>query len=298
MYLSFNTIVCTGLLITFIFLCVTTASKPYCTEGLSNLNSLTMVAQFITLYGGLVLIVEDYIQQQLIAANQADSTGPQSIIIYILIYFCNGAVMAFPVIQKLLQKSPARYAEDILHTIKKHLSPNKHHEVEVLDNEEEKHSETSHPEEQGKTSVAQEATLIAAGNLNPEGEAHPSFFQHVENILNIIKKNFSENPGQKEAKQDQTKGEAGWANLCWPEDGQREGAQTNLSSHYPSVGAATLPLDSEEIAGMEEKKCEEDETPGHVAPQQVSMPEGLDKGLEEAAGVLGLFSELCTARQH
>lgn len=50
-----------GLLVTFVFLALNAAYKSFCTEGLSRLHSLTLVAQFITLYGGLVLIVEDYL---------------------------------------------------------------------------------------------------------------------------------------------------------------------------------------------------------------------------------------------
>ena len=108
-----------GLLITFLFLALTSACKPFCTEGLSRLHALTLVAQFISLYGGLVLIVEDYIKQQLAAANQSDNTNDKTAIIYALVYLCNGAVVAWPAIQFLLLKSPAEYAESIRSYIKK-----------------------------------------------------------------------------------------------------------------------------------------------------------------------------------
>jgi hypothetical protein len=63
--------------------------------------------QFISLYGGLVLIVEGYIQAQLAAANQTGDTEGKNSIIYALIYLCNGAVVGWPIIQLL--KSPLEY---------------------------------------------------------------------------------------------------------------------------------------------------------------------------------------------
>jgi hypothetical protein len=106
------------LLITFIFLALTAACKPFCTEGLSRLHALTLVAQFITLYGGLVLIVEDYIKQQLAAANQSDGGSSKLVIIYGLVYLCNGAVVGWPAIQLVLLNSPADIAAEVQSKVK------------------------------------------------------------------------------------------------------------------------------------------------------------------------------------
>ncbi len=78
------------------------------------------MVQFISLYGGLVLIVEGYIQAQLAAANQAghgDTKGKNSII-YALVYLCNGAVVGWPAIQFLLLKSPMEYVDKARKKIK------------------------------------------------------------------------------------------------------------------------------------------------------------------------------------
>jgi hypothetical protein len=96
-----------GLLITFIFLALNASCKPYCTVGLSHLHSLTLVAQFITLFGGLVIIVEDYIQQSLIAAGEIDTTTAKVSIISYLVYLGNGAVLIWPSVDWMLQTSPS-----------------------------------------------------------------------------------------------------------------------------------------------------------------------------------------------
>jgi hypothetical protein len=57
------------------------------------------------------LIVEDFIMQQLIAANQADNTSSKITIVYVLVYFCNGAVVFWPAIQFCLLKSPTEYID-------------------------------------------------------------------------------------------------------------------------------------------------------------------------------------------
>jgi hypothetical protein len=113
-----------GLLITFLFLALTSTCKPFCTEGLSRLHALTLVAQFISLFGGLVLIVEDYISSQLATSNESNNTSSQTSIIYALIYLCNGAVVGWPVIQFLLLKSPLEIVEMIQAKIKKLSSGN------------------------------------------------------------------------------------------------------------------------------------------------------------------------------
>jgi hypothetical protein len=107
-----------GLLITFFFLALTSTCKPFCTEGLSRLHALTLVAQFISLFGGLVLIVEEFISEQLAAANESDNTSIKTSIIHALVFLCNGAVVGWPIIQFLLLKSPLEIVEIIQAKIK------------------------------------------------------------------------------------------------------------------------------------------------------------------------------------
>ena len=107
-----------GLLITFFFLALTSACKPFCTEGLSRLHALTLVAQLVSLYSGLVLIVEDNISVQFSAANESDNTSGKTSILYALIYLFNGAVVGWPAIQFLLLNSPLEIVEIIRAKIK------------------------------------------------------------------------------------------------------------------------------------------------------------------------------------
>ena len=86
--------------------------------GLSRLHALTLVAQFITLYGGPVLIVKDYIKQQLAAANQRDSSSGKLVIIYALVYLCNCSVVCWPAVQVVLLNSPAEVAAEVQSKVK------------------------------------------------------------------------------------------------------------------------------------------------------------------------------------
>ncbi len=96
-----------GLLITFVFLALNSTCKPFCTVGLSHLHSLTMVAQFITLFAGLVIIVEKYIRQTLIAAGEEDTTVEKISIVTYLVYLLNGAVMVWPALDGFMQADPS-----------------------------------------------------------------------------------------------------------------------------------------------------------------------------------------------
>jgi hypothetical protein len=102
-------LVFSGLAITFFFLALNAACKPFCTEGLSRLSALTLIAQFITLYGGLVLIVQEFVKRELFASNEEDNTSGTLSVIYGLVYISNAAVCGWPVFQFLLVIDPAQF---------------------------------------------------------------------------------------------------------------------------------------------------------------------------------------------
>jgi hypothetical protein len=105
-------IVVAGLLITFVFLALNSSCKPFCTVGLSHLHSLTMVAQFITLFAGLVIIMENSIRQELIAAGEADTTAEKVSFITYLVYLFNGAVVVWPALDSFMQSEPYETLEE------------------------------------------------------------------------------------------------------------------------------------------------------------------------------------------
>jgi hypothetical protein len=88
----------TGMLITFFFLILYTALQPYCTASLSKTQACSLIAQFITLFSGLCLVVESFIKKELKRAGQADTTDQSSVAFTILIFGMNLIITAWPVI--------------------------------------------------------------------------------------------------------------------------------------------------------------------------------------------------------
>jgi hypothetical protein len=238
------------LLITFIFLALTSACKPFCTEGLSRLHALTLVAQFITLYGGLVLIVEDYIKQQLAAANQSDGGSSKLVIIYGLVYLCNGAVVGWPAIQLVLLNSPADIAAEAQSKVKA-LASGKCC------------SESDSEEEEVEEEVAQEGGTGVAGDGRSGVQTTPAYTEASRQVMAMALKahplslapQADPQAGKKmtpPATPPRTSGEADAAGV-----GLSQGLRTNLShdlcfvsysSHQPR-SAADSPLEAATAAG-------------------------------------------------
>jgi hypothetical protein len=87
-----------GILITFCFLIFYTALQPYCTANLSKTQTCSLIAQFITLFSGLCLVVESYIKKELKRAGQVDTTDQSSAIFGTLILGINLIISAWPLI--------------------------------------------------------------------------------------------------------------------------------------------------------------------------------------------------------
>jgi hypothetical protein len=87
-----------GMLITFFFLILYTGLQPYCTASLSKTQACSLIAQFITLFSGLCLVVESFIKKELKRAGQADTTDQASVAFSILIFGMNLIILAWPVV--------------------------------------------------------------------------------------------------------------------------------------------------------------------------------------------------------
>jgi hypothetical protein len=105
-----------GILITFVFLSLITALRPYCTVGLSNLQSCALMAQFITLFGGILMIIDNYLSEEAQSAGETTSQVQQNIVTY-AIYAANLTVMMWPVLQLAIM---GQLAETVV-TLKKSL---------------------------------------------------------------------------------------------------------------------------------------------------------------------------------
>jgi hypothetical protein len=104
------------MIITFGFLVLYTAVQPYCTPGLSKTQACSLIAQFISLFSGLCLVLESYVLQDLISAGENDSTKQSIEIFGVLILVFNLLVLTWPVINVLMS---AEFAEKVDRLFKK-----------------------------------------------------------------------------------------------------------------------------------------------------------------------------------
>jgi hypothetical protein len=90
------------MLFTFIFLGLNTVLQPFCTLALSRLQSCTLLAQIISLFGGLMLILQKFIDDQARTAGIYGSDSLQPAFFDGLIYLINGVVICWPALQIML----------------------------------------------------------------------------------------------------------------------------------------------------------------------------------------------------
>jgi hypothetical protein len=105
-----------GMIITFGFLVLYTAVQPYCTPGLSKTQACALISQFISLFSGLCLVIESYIQRDLINAGEVDTTNQSIEIFGALIISFNLLIAAWPIVNVLIS---AEFAENADHLCKK-----------------------------------------------------------------------------------------------------------------------------------------------------------------------------------
>jgi hypothetical protein len=88
------------MLTTFVFLGLITSIKPYCTVGLSSLQICSLVAEFITLFSGILLVINEYIGADKRRTGQSNSDMDyQTQIVAFMIFVSNFLVMVWPFVQ-------------------------------------------------------------------------------------------------------------------------------------------------------------------------------------------------------
>jgi hypothetical protein len=93
------------MIITFCFLVLYTAVQPYCTPGLSKTQTCSLIAQFISLYAGMCLVIDSYVQKDLVSAGQSDSATAQTSDVFgFLIVAVNLIICAWPVIMVVMSE--------------------------------------------------------------------------------------------------------------------------------------------------------------------------------------------------
>ena len=88
------------MLVSFVYLWVISAYKPYCTDSLSNLQTCSLFAEFVTLFSGILLIIDDFLEAQNTEAGVSNADFDyQTKIVAALIFGANYLVIGWPVVQ-------------------------------------------------------------------------------------------------------------------------------------------------------------------------------------------------------
>jgi hypothetical protein len=87
----------TGALITFLFLLLNLTCRPFCTPGLNNLQSFSLISQFLTLFCGILIGYREAMQQTAEASTASDSAEQEESRIFgNIIVVINCGTLAFP----------------------------------------------------------------------------------------------------------------------------------------------------------------------------------------------------------
>jgi hypothetical protein len=86
-----------GSMICFLFLLINIACKPYCTTGLNSLASFTLVAQFLTLFSGIMIAL---VEQSRLNGNEVAGKSEDAVIGTIL-FFSNCMTLTWPLVRQI-----------------------------------------------------------------------------------------------------------------------------------------------------------------------------------------------------
>jgi hypothetical protein len=95
-----------GAMITFSFLILALNYRPFCTSTLNSLNSMTLIAQFCTLFVGIMIALLDASPAQEGADDRFDRA-----IMTVMVMLINGATMVWPFLRKILSGTLSGYFE-------------------------------------------------------------------------------------------------------------------------------------------------------------------------------------------
>lgn len=100
-----------GAMITFIFLLLNMTFQPFCTTSLNSLQSFSMVAQFLTLFAGILLAMTEKQEQEVAAATPSSRTDRS--IVSFLIILINCTTLVFPVVRLVFNGGLVDYYEQV-----------------------------------------------------------------------------------------------------------------------------------------------------------------------------------------
>ena len=99
-----------GAMITFFFLLLNMTRQPLCSDSLNSLQSFSMVAQFLTLFVGLMLALNSSKDQE----PEAGASSADRAVVSILILLVNCTTMVFPLVRLILNGGLRDYYEQTL----------------------------------------------------------------------------------------------------------------------------------------------------------------------------------------
>jgi hypothetical protein len=89
-----------GALITFVFLIMNLSMRPYCTDGLNNLQTFSLISQFLTLFCGILI---GYVEEMEASGTGTDSSDKSDAsVMGAMIVMINGSTLIWPILRKVL----------------------------------------------------------------------------------------------------------------------------------------------------------------------------------------------------
>jgi hypothetical protein len=89
-----------GALITFVFLIMNLSMRPYCTDGLNNLQTFSLISQFLTLFCGILIGYVEEMAKSGAGTDSADKSDAS--VMGAIIVMVNGSTIVFPILRKFL----------------------------------------------------------------------------------------------------------------------------------------------------------------------------------------------------
>ena len=109
----------TGALITFLFLLLNLTCRPFCTPGLNNLQSFSLISQFLTLFCGILIGYREAMQQTAEASTASDSAEQEESRIFgNIIVVINCGTLAFPLARRIMTGKHIEWMERIMFVLK------------------------------------------------------------------------------------------------------------------------------------------------------------------------------------
>ena len=108
----------TGALITFLFLLLNLTCRPFCTPSLNNLQSFSLISQFLTLFCGILIGYREAMETAEASTTSDSAEREESRIFGNIIVFINCGTLAFPLARKIMTGKHIEWMERIMFVLK------------------------------------------------------------------------------------------------------------------------------------------------------------------------------------